>query len=200
MIAYPRSRHLAGALVLTLFAAGCSSGNALITRTNPDSPDSAKGSTAPARTGRFPTFGPCAVTCATGDDGMEYRVTSTRRFTGPGGISVVAVGFTMNDRTRTGHDFDATGGGFSAVLSSGGVVQLQNELSATAAGDPSCYTNPVINGGGTDPNLVHVDPHATFVFPKQICMNVARSDRVTEIEFADQDASSNATITLPAPI
>lgn len=215
MIEQRRARHLAGALVLALLAAGCSSGAPTTATTRSDAPGPIEnptrsistplgGSTntaiASATTGQFPTSGPCTITCATGDDGMEYRITSTRRFTGPGRVSVVAVGFTMTDPTATGHDFDASGGGFSAVLSSGGVVQLENELNATTAGDTSCYTNPVINGGGTDPNLVHIDPHTTFSFPKQICLSVAPTDRVTEIEFADQDASNNATVTLPTPI
>jgi len=196
MIEQSRSITVAGALAIALVATGCSSGNGFVAAATGPRADRAE----PTRVGTFPLASPCAGTCAAGDDGMEYRVTSTRRFTGPSGISVVAVGFTMINRTDTGHDFDATGGGFSAVLMSGGVVQLQNELSATAAGDPSCYTNPVVNGGGTDPNIVHVDPRTTFAFPKQICMNVDPSDRVTEIEFADQDASANATVVLPTPI
>jgi len=190
MIEQSRSMTVAGALAIALLAAGCGSGNGHFVVAD----------AGPAGVGTSSVSGPCAITCAAGDDGMEYRVTSTRRFTGPSGISVVAVGFTMINASDAGHDFDATGGGFSAVLTSGGVVQLQNELSATAAGDPSCYTNPVVYGGGTDPNLVHVGPHATFAFPKQVCMNVARTDRVTEIEFADQDASGNATVVLPTPI
>ena len=212
MTGHPRPRYLVGGLVLALFAAGCSSSPALNKTRLPGPIENPTGTTStslggnnaratvPAATGALPAAGPCTVTCATGDDGMQYRVTSARRFTGPGGVSVVAVGFSMTDSTDVGHDFDASGGGFSAVLASGGVVQLENQLNATTAGDPTCYTNPVINGGGTDPNLVHVDPHATFVFPKQICMSVAASDRVTEIEFADQDAGNNATVTLPTPI
>ena len=212
MTGYRRSRYLVSGLVLALFAAGCSSRPPL-TKTHMIGPiENPTGTTStslgggnagvpvPAATGALPAAGPCAVTCATGDDAMQYRVTSARRFTGPGGVSVVAVGFSMTDPTDAGHDFDASGGGFSAVLASGGVVQLENLLDATTAGDPTCYTNPVINRGGTDPNLVHVDSHSTFVFPKQICVRVAASDRVTEIEFADQDASNNATVTLPTPI
>jgi len=197
MIEQSRSMTVAGALAIALLAAGCDSGNGhLVVADAGPNGDRAE----LVSVGTLPISGPCAATCAAGDDGMEYRVTSTRRFTGPSGISVVAVGFTMINASDAGHDFDATGGGFSAVLTSGGVVQLQNELSATAAGDPSCYTNPVVYGGGTDPNLVHVGPHTTFAFPKQVCMNVARTDRVTEIEFADQDASGNATVVLPTPI
>ena len=197
MIEQSRSMTVAGALVIALLAAGCSSGNGhfVVADAGPRG-DRAE----PPGVGILPSSGSCAVTCAAGDDGMEYRVTSTRRFAGLSGISVVAVGFTMINATDAGHDFDATGGGFSAVLTSGGVVQLEDELSATAAGDPSCYTNPVVNGGGTDPDVVHVGPHTTFAFPKQICMNVAPTDRVTEVEFADQDASGNATVVLRKPI
>ncbi|MDQ6658422.1 MAG: hypothetical protein M3Z00_09385 [Actinomycetota bacterium] len=113
---------------------------------------------------------------------------------------MVAVGFSIMNQSNAGHDFDASGGGFSAVLASGGTVQLGNVLSATGAGDPKCYTNPVIYHGGSDPNVVHVDPGSTLVFPKQICLSVAAGDKITAIEFADKDASNNATVTFPSPI
>ena len=138
--------------------------------------------------------------CAAGDDGMQYRVTVTRRFSGKNGQSVVAVGFSMTNQSGTGHDFDASGGGFTADLTSGGVVQLENVLSAAGAGDPLCYTNPLVYGGGSDPNIVHVNPGSSYAFPKQICMSVAPGDKVRAVEFADNDASNNALVTFPAPI
>ncbi|MGI8761569.1 MAG: hypothetical protein ACR2LF_09835 [Jatrophihabitantaceae bacterium] len=110
------------------------------------------------------------------------------------------MGFSIMNQSNAGHDFDASGGGFSAVLSSGGTVQLPDVLSAAGAGDPQCYTNPLVYGGGSDPNIVHVDPGSTLVFPKQICMRMAAGDKITAIEFADQDASNNATVTFPTPI
>ncbi len=131
---------------------------------------------------------------------MQYRIISTRRFIGLNSTQIVAVSFSMTNQSSVGHDFDATGGGFSAVLSSSGTVQIENELSAAGAGDPRCYTNPLVYGGGSDPNIVHVNPGSTFLFPKQICMRITPPDKVTEIEFADQDASNNATVTLPKAI
>ncbi|MEO8889724.1 MAG: hypothetical protein ABI429_10615 [Jatrophihabitantaceae bacterium] len=204
-------RWLLAACAAALLLAGCSkptsgtgqqshpaptgnSGPAIATTTSSVSPAT------PTATGIYPTSGPCPTTCVSGDDGMQYRIISTRRFIGLNSTPVVAVGFSMTNQSSVGHDFDATGGGFSAVLSSGGVVQIENELSAAGAGDPRCYTNPLVFGGGSDPNIVHVNPGSTFVFPKQICLRVTPPDKITEIEFADQDASNAATVTLPNPI
>jgi hypothetical protein len=195
------TRWLLAPCAAALLCVGCSRSSPAAGPTTAIATTTSSGSSAtPTATAAYPTSGPCPTTCVTGDDGMLYRVISTRRFIGLNGTPVVAVGFSMTNQSSTGHDFDATGGGFSAVLSSGGVVQIENELSAAGAGDPRCYTNPLVFGGGSDPNRVHVDPGSTFLFPKQMCLRVEPPDKITEIEFADQDASNNATITLPNPI
>jgi hypothetical protein len=200
MTAHRNVWRLGSAAATALLVASCTS--ATSKKTNQPNPienptgtitsplPGSSGTPSPASTGTYPTSGPCTSLCARGDDGMQYRVTAARRFPGPSGLSIVAIGFSIINPTGTGHDFDATGGGFSAVLASGGVVQLENELSATGAGNPSCYSNPVMYPGSNDPNRVHVDPNTTFAFPKQICMRVDPSDKITEIEFADQDASA----------
>src|ERR1022692_396600 len=43
--------------------------------------------------------------CAVSDDDMVYRITDARRFTDPEGESDVAIGFTITNKSKQGHDF-----------------------------------------------------------------------------------------------
>jgi hypothetical protein len=129
---------------------------------------------------------------------MQYRVTVARRFSDPFHQPVVAIGFDITNTSAQSHDFNPLGGGFSAITSSGAVIQLQNYI-GQASGDPRCYSIAAIDAGGTDPDRFHVNPGKTFTVPKQMCMSVPAGEKVTQVEFADQDASNNATVTLPTP-
>jgi hypothetical protein len=148
---------------------------------------------------RTPTPKVCTTDCAVGDDGMQYRVTDARRFTDRFSHAVVAVGFTIINRSSQGHDFAPLTGGFSAVTASGGTIQ-STDYEGQASGDPRCYDPSTIDVGGTDASIYHINQGQTFPMPKEMCMVVPAGQAVAQIQFADQDATSNATATLSHPV
>lgn len=190
---------VATALLLGLSMAACSSGksntNSVGTTTSSVSPTTGLGPTTTTTTiGTQKSIG-----TATSDDGMVYTVTDARRFPGAEVPEVVAIGFTIKNTSSQAHEFDFEEG-VNAVTSDGQVVQSTSDV-GQASGDPRCYdSNNIDPGSGIAPATYLINPGETFNVPKEFCFEPGAGLKVTQVTFADQDASNNAVVTLNPPV
>jgi hypothetical protein len=137
--------------------------------------------------------------CAVGDDGMAYQITSARRYTDIIGTSGVAIGFTIYNTSKQGHDFSPLGGGFAAVMTGGGIVDSY-DFEGGASGDPRCYASSEIDAQGTDPQSYYVRRGQIYKMPKQMCFQPTAGRKVTSVQLASDDAENPVTIKLTKPV
>ena len=134
----------------------------------------------------------CSNNCVVSDDGMRYQVTRTYRFTDVIGDTVVAVAFTITNQSHQSHTFDEYAGGFTAITQGGGDVPI---TSYEQGGDPRCYASGVEPAAPED---YTVNPGQT-VTPKEQCFMVEAGQKVTEVQFLDDDAYNPANVMLHPP-
>jgi hypothetical protein len=143
----------------------------------------------------------CQTRCAAGEDGMQYTVTGIRRFTDIGNEPLLAVRFSITNTSAQPHDFDPMLGGFNAYLSSAGDVQQTDFRSSHQSGDPTCFTDPKLDIGSTtgDPPTLHVAAGATLAMAKDMCFLDPHAQTLTHLNFADNDVSNDAVVTISPP-
>jgi hypothetical protein len=153
----------------------------------------------------------CAHYCAVDDTGMQFQVTGAQQFDIPllGGSGVIdAIALRITNLSGQGQDFDPQLG-FQLVLSSSGVLgftdtangyfeyQIGGAVNSYVSADhkhgyPNCYDDSV------DAGTYHLNPDQVLQVP-DICFLLPSGQKATEIEVEDDNASSPATVTLPAP-
>jgi len=136
--------------------------------------------------------------CAVGDDGMAYQITSARRYRDVIGSSGVAIGFTIYNTSKHGHQFSPLNGGFAAVMKGGGIV-ASFDYEGGASGNPRCYSSSEIEPSGTDATTYFVRRGQKLRMP-EMCFIPTAGLKVTSVQLASDDANNPVNIRLTSPV
>lgn len=141
--------------------------------------------------------GICRGSCVASGGGMSYRVISYYHLTASDGQLLTAVGYTITNGSSRSHVFAPLPGGFTAVATDGSYIQVEDYIGGAA---PNCYSPAAITPGAT-----HPDPDSYTIKPRQarkmklMCFVVPAGEKLAKVQFADNDATSNAVVMLGRP-
>lgn len=142
----------------------------------------------------------CTKLCARSADGLVYRILGEYRFTDAIGNPVEALPFTITNDSRRSEVFAPVPGGFTAVLSTGGIEQF-TQYEGPSQADPDCFPPDATEPDGLTPLGYTVKPGHTRG-PLEVCMALSPGQTLVKGLFADNNPNlhQNAVIRLTGSI